>query len=128
MSDRELSRVRRIALALPEVNERVSHGEPCFFVRDRKPLCYFHDDHNGDGRVSIWCPVPPDVQAELVSANPERFFRPAPSASGTFSGWLGAYVDGTGNNQDDWREIGEILDEAFRYIAPKGLLSELDPS
>jgi len=63
-----------------------------------------------------------------VSANPERFFRPVPSASGTFSGWLGAYVDGTGNNQDDWREIGEILDEAFRYIAPKGLLSELDPS
>ena len=30
---RELHRVRKIVLALPEVNERLSHGEPCFFVR-----------------------------------------------------------------------------------------------
>ena len=36
---KELERVRKIALALPEVNERVSHGEPCFFVRDKRPLC-----------------------------------------------------------------------------------------
>jgi hypothetical protein len=33
----ELARVRKIALGLPEVNERVSHGEPCFFVRDKRP-------------------------------------------------------------------------------------------
>jgi hypothetical protein len=26
----ELDRVRRIALALPGVTERISHGEPCF--------------------------------------------------------------------------------------------------
>jgi hypothetical protein len=43
---RQLDRVRKIALALPEVNERLSHGEPCFFVRDKRPLCYFHDNHN----------------------------------------------------------------------------------
>src|SRR5437762_5041987 len=56
---RTLDRVRRIALALPGVNERMSHGEPCFFVRDKRPLCYFHDNHNGDGRIALWCPVPP---------------------------------------------------------------------
>ena len=73
---RSLDRVRRIALALPEVNERMSHGEPCFFVGDKQPLCYFHDDHNGDGRVSLWCPAPTGVQEEMVNAEPVRFFAP----------------------------------------------------
>jgi hypothetical protein len=73
-----LDRVRRIALALPGVNERTSHGEPCFFVRDKRPLCYFHDNHNGDGRISLWCPVPDGGQEEMVSAEPERFLRRRP--------------------------------------------------
>ncbi len=83
------SRATDCASLLPEVNERMSHGEPCFFVRDKRPLCYFHDDHNGDGRISLWCPVPPGVQEEMVSAEPVRFFAPPTSASGVFSGWLG---------------------------------------
>jgi len=82
-------------------------------------FCYFHDDHNGDGRVSIWCPVPPDVQEERVSAELERLCRPAPSASGTFSGWLGTYVDCAGNNRVDLCEIGEMPEWGFsvRYLA-----------
>jgi hypothetical protein len=126
MGSPELDRVRTLALALPEVNERLSHGEPCFFVRDRRPLCYFHDDHNGDGRVSIWCPVPPDVQEELVTSEPERFFKPPTSARGVFWGWVGAFLDLPGNNRVDWEEIGALLDEAFRYVAPKSLVAELD--
>ncbi len=49
MAKHPLDRVRAIALALPEVTERLSHGAPCFFVRDRRPICYFHDDVAGDG-------------------------------------------------------------------------------
>jgi hypothetical protein len=71
----ELEAIRRIALALPEVTERWSHGAPCFFVRRSRALCYFHDDHRGDGRTSLWCPARPDVREELVSTEPERFFR-----------------------------------------------------
>lgn len=89
MGKRELDRVRRIALALPEVNERLSYGAPCFFIRDKWAVCYYHDDHHGDGRISLWCPAPPGVQEELVSTEPERFFKPPMSAKGTFSGWLG---------------------------------------
>src|SRR6266513_271638 len=101
--------------------ERTSHGEPCFFVRDKRPLCYFHDDHKGDGRISLWCPVPPGVQEELVSAEPERFFQPPMSARGTFSGWLGVFLDTSGETEVDWDEITAILEDAFRHVAPKKL-------
>jgi len=38
MGQIELDEVRKIALALPEVNERLSHGALCFFIQDRRPL------------------------------------------------------------------------------------------
>jgi hypothetical protein len=126
MGKRELDRVRRIALALPKVNERLSHGARCFFVRDKRPLCYYHDDHRGDGRISLWCPAPPGVQEELVSSEPERFFEPPTSAKGTFSGWLGVYLDTGGTNKVDWNEIVAILEDAYRNVAPKQLVAELD--
>jgi hypothetical protein len=108
------------------VNERLSHGVPCFFVRDRRPLCYFHDDHNGDGRISIWCPTLPELQEELIATEPERFFKPPISARGVFSGWLGIYLDLTGNDHVHWTEIGALLEEAFRTVAPKSLVAELE--
>lgn len=126
MGERELNRVRRIALALPEVNERLSHGEPCFFVRDRRPLCYFHDDHNGDGRISLWCPVPLGLREELVSAEPERFFEPPTSSSGVFSDWLGIFLDLPGKKRIDWDEIAAIVEDAYRHVAPKSLVAGLD--
>jgi hypothetical protein len=122
---REYERVRRIALALPEVNERVSHGEPCFFVRDRWPLCYFHDDHNGDGRISLWCPAPPGAQEEMVVAAPDRFFKPPASARGVFSDWLGVYLDLPGDSRVDWNEIAEIVKDAYRIVAPKHLVAQV---
>src|SRR5438309_7426245 len=91
----ELDRVRAIALGLPEVTERLSHGATCFFVREKRPLCYFHDHHNDD-RVSLWCPAPPGVQEALVAAEPERFFKPPTSARGTFSTWIGVFLDASG--------------------------------
>lgn len=51
--DDQLFRLRAFALALPEVNERLSHGAPCFFIRDKRPLCYIHDDDfDARGRVT----------------------------------------------------------------------------
>ncbi len=121
-----LDRVRRIALALPEVSERTSHGEPCFFVRDRRPLCYFHDNHNGDGRISLWCPAPPGVQDEMVSAEPARFFAPPTSASGVFSGWLDVYLDNPPLDRPGWNEIAAIFEDAYRQVAPKTLITAWD--
>lgn len=126
MGERELDQVREIALALPEVNERLSHGAPCFFVRHKRPLCYYHDDHTGDERISLWCPAPPGVQEELVEAEPDRFFRPTPSASGTFRDWVGVFIDTTGGTAIDWDEVAAILEDAYRAVAPKKLVAELD--
>jgi hypothetical protein len=122
MEGDELEQVRRVALALPGVTERVSHGEPCFFVQDKRPLCYFHDNHRGDGRISLWCPAPPGVPADLTASEPDRFFRPT-SASGVFANWLGVYLDTGGEDRVDWDEIAGIVEDAFRAVAPKTLIT-----
>ena len=120
-------RVRAIALALPRVSERISHGEPCFFVEDKRALCYFHDNHNEDGRISLWCAVPPGVQEEMVSADPERFFKPPTSARGVFGNWLGVYLDTISDDSEaDWDEVAAIVRDAYRHVAPKALVIELD--
>ena len=116
----------RVGVDLDEHGRDRGHGEPCFFVRDKRPLCYFHHDHNGDGRISLWCPVPPGVQEEMVSAEPVRFFAPPTSSSGVFRQWLGVYLDTMGLQRIDWDEVAAIIEGAFRHIAPVALVTELD--
>jgi len=114
-----LEEIRRIAFALPEVTERISHGAPCFFIRDKKTLCYFHNDHHGDERLCIWAPAPLGVQAEIVAQEPERFFVP-PYVGGR--GWIGVIL----NVDPDWEEVAGILEDSYRMVAPKKLIAELD--
>lgn len=115
----ELDMLRKVAFALPEVNERVSHGTPCFFIRDKKTLCYYHDDHHADGRVCIWAPAPTGVQDEVVKLEPDRFFVPAYVGH---RGWIGVILD----VEPDWDEIAGILEDAYRLVAPKTLVNKLD--
>ena len=101
------------------MTERPSHGAPTFFVRDKKTFVMFMDDHHGDGRVALWCAAPAGVQEEMVAENPARFFRPPYVGH---RGWLGVRVDG----RPDWAEVGEIIEDAYRAVAPKTLVSELE--
>src|SRR4051794_22149708 len=128
MAEQQYDRVRQIVLTMPDVNERPSHGAICFFVRNRRPLCYFHDNHRGDRRVSLWCPAQAAVRDELVAADPQRFFKPPTSARGAFDGWLGTYLDPPEPEDLDWDEITAILLDAYRLVAPASLVSQLDPS
>ena len=114
-----LREVRRICASLPEVTERPSHGAPSFFVRDKKTIAMFHDDHHGDGMLALWCAAPTGVQAELVETEPERFFRPPYVGH---RGWLGVRLD----RSPDWDEITSILTDAFRVVAPKTLIARLE--
>jgi hypothetical protein len=117
--DDPLDHVRAICGALPEVNERPSHGSPTWFIRDKKTFASFLEDHHGDGRIAIWCAAPPGVQATLVEEEPERFFYPPYVGH---RGWLGVRVD----IDPDWEEVAAILEDAYRCIAPKTLINTLD--
>ncbi|MFL6142569.1 MAG: MmcQ/YjbR family DNA-binding protein [Labedaea sp.] len=113
-----LESLRELCLALPETNERHSHGEPSWFVRDRKQFVSYADRHHDD-RLGFWCAAPPGVQEALVGSAPERFYRPPYVGH---RGWLGVYLD----VPVDWAEIAEIVEDAYRMVAPKRLVAELD--
>lgn len=111
-----LPRLRALCTALPEVTERLSHGEPTWFVR--RVFCTYANLHHDD-RVGFWCAAPPGAQQELVAAHPDRFFRP-PYVGGR--GWLGVWLD----VPVDWTEIAEIVTDAYREIAPRRLVALLE--
>ena len=113
-----LEAVRRICLALPEATERLSHGAPTFFVRDKTTFVMYLDDHHGDGRLALWCAAPLGVQEQLVELEPVRFFRPPYVGH---RGWLGVRLD----IDPDWDEIAIICTDAYRQVAPKRLLAVL---
>ena len=114
MNTSPLERLRDICLSLPETTERLSHGEPSWFVRDRKMFVMFSDHHHDD-RVGFWCAAPPGVQEMLVSSDPGRFFRPPYVGH---RGWLGVRLDVPGV---DWDEIRMLVTDAYCCIAPKKL-------
>ena len=109
-----LERVRRICRALPETSERLSHGAPSFFVREKRCFLMVLDDHHGDGIFGIWCAAPPGSQEFLIGANPDRFFRPPYVGH---RGWLGVRL----NDGVDWDELEGIVEDAFATVAPKSL-------
>jgi len=113
--ERILERLRTICLALPETSERLSHGAPTFFVREKRPFLMVLTDHHGDGRFAIWCAAPAGVQGLLVENDPEKFFVPPYVGH---RGWLGVRLDAT----IDWDELTGIAEDAFAEIAPAKLV------
>ena len=80
MTTDPLETLRRLCLALPEATERLSHGEPTWFVRGKTTFVTYADHHHDD-RLAFWCAAPPGTQEALVASDPERFFRPPTSAT-----------------------------------------------
>ena len=111
-----LQRVREICLALPAAEERLSHGEPTFFV-GKKVFAMCANNHHQDGRIAVWIPVPPGAQSALIDARPQTFFRP-PYVG--VRGWVGIEL-----TEIDSEELAHHLRTAWRLIAPKRLQSVL---
>ena len=123
MDHPELIRLRDIAMGLPGVSERVSHGAPCFYV-SRKALAYFHSKT----RLSFWCPVGDDYQSMRLFSQPDRFFAPTTSQSGHFRDWIGMYLDAVDGTGPDWDDVCATLIHAYRRVAGKKLQAQLsDP-
>lgn len=118
MTDDPLAKLRRLCLALPETNERPSHGEPTFFIRDKKVFVNYADHHHDD-RVAFWCAAPDGAQELLVTQDPERFFIPPYVGH---RGWLGVYLD----VPIDWDEIADLVLAAYMRIAPRALVARLE--
>src|SRR5881397_908441 len=110
-----LARVRELCLGLPETTERLSHGAPTFFVRDKRAFVMVLTDHHGDGRFAIWCAAPAGMQAMLVESDPERFFVPPYVGH---RGWLGVRLD----RAFDWNELTGIAEDAYAEVAPAKLV------
>jgi len=105
-----LDRVRRICLAFPGAEEKLSHGSPTFFT-PKRVFASFADSHHGDGHIAVWIPAAPGVQEALIEEDPATYYRP-PYVG--VSGWVGvefARVD------DD--QLGALLREAHSFITAK---------
>ena len=106
-------------MALPEISERLSHGEVTWFIRDKRTLAMMDDHHHGGDHYGVTLPAAPGVQGELIGRDPDRFYWPKYVGP---SGWVGVRLD-TGV---DWDEVEELIGDAFRLKAPKTLVRQLD--
>lgn len=102
-----MERVRKICLALPGTSEKLSHGEPTFFVNNRV-FAITSNNHHQDGHVAVWIPARPGEQEALIAGAPRVYYRP-PYVG--VKGWVGIKLD---RIDDD--ELGAHLTEAWRLI------------
>ena len=113
--EKVLAKLREICLAFPETSERLSHGAPTFFVREKRSFLMVLTNHHGDGRFAIWCAAPDGMQKMLVEGDPERFFVPPYVGH---RGWLGVRLD----RGIHWDELIGIAEDAYADVAPAKLV------
>ena len=109
-----LDRVRAIALDLPETSEKLSHGQPTFFVAG-KQFAQFRDDHHGDGKIVVCVRVSSlDEQAMLLEVDPATYSKPAYMPT-----WLALSLAG---DSVDWDHVADRIAASWELAAPRGLL------
>jgi hypothetical protein len=116
---KQVERVRRVCLALPETFEKLSHGEPTFFVK-KKVFAMCSINHHHDGHVAVVLPAPIGVQEALIRESPQKYYRP-PYVGG--AGWVGVELPRVSD-----RALKMHLQEAWRLIAPQKLREAFEAS
>lgn len=115
-----LTRLTKIARALPEIQRRIYGSHAQFLIR-KKTFAYFLDNHHGDGIVAVTCKVLPGDNKALVEAQPRRFYLPAYLAS---KGWVALRLD---RGKVDWEEVRHLLLGSYILTAPKRLAELVEP-
>jgi hypothetical protein len=110
IGDTPLRRLRRLCNAMPDCEEKISHGEPTFCTYKRV-FAMFSNNHHNDGHVAVWLPAPPGMQQALIDDAPETYYRPPYVGS---SGWIGIELE---TIADDALEVH--IREAWDLIAAK---------
>jgi len=114
--EKQIERVRRVCMALPETTEKLSHGEPTWFVK-KKVFAMFSNNHHNDGHVAVTIPAAIGIQEMLIEQDPEKFYRP-PYVG--VRGWVGIELARVSDE-----ELALHINEAWRLIAPKKLQDNL---
>ena len=107
-----LDTVRRIALALPAVEEGTSYGTPGFRVKGKFMARFWEDGETlvvkcGHAESEFW-----------MRTVPETFF-----TTGHYLGYPSVLVRIAKVEEDD---LIEVIEQAWRFNAPKRLLAEYD--
>ena len=114
------AQVRERAMALPEAEETLSHGMPCFGIVKGKKFAWVSNDHHGDGKTALLVKISgPDEQAQLIEMDDARYYRPAYFGTD----WIGIRID---LGDTDWDAIADWLARSWRSVAPKKLTSLID--
>ena len=120
MAKTPLDQLRSLSLALPDAWEKISHGEPTFWVHKRMFAVFASaQNHHGAGRDAVWCKAVHMTQEIVVARWPDRYF--VPPYVGT-SGWFGMYLD----RRPNWSEVADRVEGSYRLVASKRLLQALD--
>ena len=114
-----LARIRKICLSLPETTERLSHGAPSFFIRDKIGFVNYMDNHHDDGRLALWCACPPGMREGLLKAQPDQYF--VPPYVGV-RGWIGVRLD----RGPDWDAVERVIRDAYLVVAPRRLAATVE--
>lgn len=107
--EKHVERVRQLCLTLPETWEKISHGEPTFFV-GKRVFAMCSTNHHNDGHYAVTVPAAIGVQAALIDANPKKFYRPPYVGP---AGWVGIELPRVKD-----KELALHLREAWLLIAP----------
>jgi predicted DNA-binding protein (MmcQ/YjbR family) len=120
--DRRLvERVRKICMAFPEANERISHGEPTWFAGKGKVFAMIDGHHHDSPHLSVWLPQSFDGQEALIRSDPARYFKP-PYVG--VSGWVGVVLD----TKPDWDVVARLVRESYLRVATAKLKRQLEES
>lgn len=119
MAPNPLVRARKLCLALPEAVEVEAWGEPTFRVKKLFAIYASKNNHHGGGRNALWVKATSANQSLMIEAHPDRFFKPPYVGP---SGWIGVWLDAN----TDWKELASLVEDAYRLIAPKKLIVQLD--
>ena len=107
-----LDKVRQSALELPGTEERVSHGQPTFFVAG-KQFAQFRRNHHGDERTVVCVRTSGvDEQEMLIEAAPDTYSKPAYLGP---SGWVSVNLSG----EVDWGLVDSRIARSWELAAPR---------
>lgn len=96
---------RKLALALPGVTEKLSHGEPAFFNKVGM-FAMADQNHHGSGHTAVWLNAPDGAAQSLVAGDAKHFFIPPYLGK---SGWVGVRLD----SGLPWDVVRELAAQAY---------------